>query len=86
MRSIKNTLAAFLMVAVLSVGTAFATDGDGIIVAGLKADTCTVSDDTKVDWGIIVAGATGIIVAGLTGIIVAGAAETPAECGIIVAG
>lgn len=76
------------MVAVLSVGTAFATEGDGIIVAGVTdTDTCTVSEDTKIDWGIIVAGATGIIVAGITGIIVAGASETPTtDCGIIVAG
>jgi hypothetical protein len=87
MKSIKQYLAAFTMMAVLSVGTAFAQsqDRDGIIIAGLN-DTADCTE--KSESGIIIAGLAGIIIAGFTGIIIAGATEeNPNEtCGIIIAG
>jgi len=89
MKNLKNTVAAFTLMAVIAFGTTFANAG--IIVAGFnekEATPCTETTKTeKMDWGIIVAGLRGIIVAGFTGIIVAGATDTPTvDCGIIVAG
>jgi hypothetical protein len=91
MKNLHKFFTTAALSAILMMGTTFANGG--IIVAGAKDDgPCT--ETTKVDSGIIVAGATGIIVAGFTGIIVAGftgiivagAADEPVDCGIIVAG
>jgi hypothetical protein len=91
MKNLHKFITAAALSTVLMMGTTFSYGG--IIVAGAKSDE-PCKETTKVDSGIIVAGATGIIVAGLTGIIVAGftgiivagATETPVDCGIIVAG
>jgi hypothetical protein len=91
MKTIKNTVAAATLMAVMVFGTTFANAG--IIIAGFNEKTKTTRTEPctgkgeKVDWGIIIAGLNGIIIAGLTGIIIAGAVEEPpTNCGIIIAG
>jgi hypothetical protein len=94
MKNLHKFYTTALLAAILMMGTTFANGG--IIVAGAKGEPTEPCKETttKVDSGIIVAGATGIIVAGFTGIIVAGftgiivagAADEPVDCGIIVAG
>lgn len=67
MKSIKNIIAAFALVATLSVSS-FA----GILVTGRDSgEPCTPSTETSRD-GILVTGATGILVTGVTGILVTG--------------
>ncbi len=99
MKNFKNMVAAFLMVAVMSVGSAFAADGDGIIIGsrdGLlisdraegntkAGNPCTSS--TKTNSGIIIGSAVGIIIGSFTGIIIGSAVDagTPTtNCGIII--
>jgi len=95
MKNLKNTFAAFTMMAVMALGTTFANAG--IIIAGRTADgdkqtqkteQCTNQTEVKNDLGgIIIAGFVGIIIAGRTGIIIAGfGEESVVNCGIIIAG
>lgn len=82
MKNIKNIVAAFVMVAVLNVSSAFAgilvAGKDGILVAGKETKGTVCSSEVKVGnlltslMGILVAGKTGILVAGRDGILVAG--------------
>jgi hypothetical protein len=96
MKNLKNMVAAWLMVAVMSVATVFA--GDGIIVGSRTAessDPCTTESTESRDGiivgsrdGIIVGSivaTTGIIVGSFTGIIVGSVVDDDNDtCGIIV--
>ena len=92
MKNLRNLMNAVTLMLVLVIGAVSANAGILLSDRSVKSDPC--STDTKVDSGIIVAGATGIIVAGFTGIIVAGftgiivagKGEETTNCGIIVAG
>lgn len=97
MKNLKNLLAAVTLMAVLMIGAS--TAKAGLLVSdftGSAPETpCTeTNDDTKLDWGVIVNGATGVIVNGFTGllvsdftgVIVVGATDPDENCGVIVNG
>ena len=89
MKTLKNTLTATALMAILAFGTTITNAG--IIIADLTGDDTTKSDQSctettvKVDSGIIIADIIGIIIADLTGIIIADATERNVDCGIIIA-
>lgn len=89
MKNLKNLMAAVTLFAILVLSTTSANAG--IYMTDLtgtpNTDPCTVKDDDKTDWGILMSDFGGIIVAGFTGIIVAGKGiNTPTsqvDCGIL---
>lgn len=99
MKSIKNIIAAVVMVTFLSLST-FAGDGilvtgrGGILVTGVTEENPCTSNESAASkdgilvtgrTGILVTGFTGILVTGFTGILVTGAADTSQDtCGIMV--
>lgn len=88
MKNIKNTVAAFTLLAVMAFGTTFANAGIIILGASSKEEPTTCSDDKGImdDAKTILEG---IIILGKTGIIILGAGSSdcnsgPSKDGIII--
>lgn len=75
MKKLNNIAAAFVMMAILILGTTAANAG--ILVSDATgsetktSQTCTVPDE-KTDWGIMINGIVGIMINGFGGIMING--------------
>jgi hypothetical protein len=86
MKKLNNIAAAFVMMAILILGTTAANAG--ILVSdatGAETTSSTCTSTEKADWGIMINGIIGIMINGLGGILDI-KTSTPTNCGIMING
>lgn len=88
MKNSNSKVAAFVMMAILVLGTTSANAGilvsDVTKIETKTSQTCSTTEE-KPDWGIVIHNLVGIVIHNLVGILVSDSkTSTPIDCGIVI--